>query len=430
MGSGYANFDIAIVGPPEAYAVRVLASPAGQASAAFVNPFTPIELARFINAVGPPRVASRRLVPVEGRVTEVRAYGQRLADALFTGDVGTTFRESLAACVLDGSELRIRLRLEAVPDLDALPWEYLYDSGLERFLTLSKKTPVVRVLSVGRPCPAGHRDPAAPGARHDLESVGRWPGSTSNGKNACCASRPRTSWSQACWSSWWSPRPPWPTCSGPCSRTSTSSISSATAASTKAPRKACSLSSAKDDGAAHFVAGARLGTLLHDASASPARRPQRLRGCPHQQPRRLLRGGAGPGPPRPARRRGHAVRDLRPRGARLQPPVLLVPHPGPRHRGHPVRGPQGHGGLGRGFRVGHPRPAAVRDRAAVHRHPAAERGRGRRWSERGRVGAALLGRREPRPVALPGSSGRPRGGQERHRAAAPRAGGGRAAAVP
>ena len=153
MGSGYANFDIAIVGPPGAYAVRVLASPAGQASAAFVNPFTPIELARFINAVGPPRVASRRLVPVEGRVTEVRAYGQRLADALFVGDVGTTFRESLAACVLDGSELRIRLRLEAVPDLDALPWEYLYDSGLERFLTLSKKTPVVRVLPSADPPP-------------------------------------------------------------------------------------------------------------------------------------------------------------------------------------------------------------------------------------------------------------------------------------
>jgi hypothetical protein len=153
VSSGYANFDIEIVGTPQAYAVRVLASPAGEASATFVNPFTPIELARFINAVGPPRVASRRLVPLEGRVTEVRAYGQQLADALFTGDVGTTFRESLAACVRNGSELRIRLRLAAVPDLDALPWEYLYDSALERFLTLSKKTPVVRVLSSADPAP-------------------------------------------------------------------------------------------------------------------------------------------------------------------------------------------------------------------------------------------------------------------------------------
>ncbi|HET7802078.1 MAG TPA: CHAT domain-containing protein [Humibacillus xanthopallidus] len=154
MASSHADFDIEIVGTQQAYAVRVLASPAGTASAPFVNPFTPFEIARFLNAVGPPRVASRRLVPVEGRVTEVRAFGQQLADALFAGDVGTVFRESLATCVRDGSELRIRLRLEAVPDLDGLPWEYLYDSGLERFLTLSKKTPVVRVLSSADPAPA------------------------------------------------------------------------------------------------------------------------------------------------------------------------------------------------------------------------------------------------------------------------------------
>jgi len=154
MGSSHADFDIEIVGTQQAYAVRVLSSPAGTASAPFVNPFTPVEIARFINAVGPPRVASRRLVPVEGRVTEVRTFGQQLADALFTGEVGTVFRDSLASCVRDGSQLRIRLRLEAVPDLDGLPWEYLYDSGLERFLTLSKKTPVVRVLSSADPAPA------------------------------------------------------------------------------------------------------------------------------------------------------------------------------------------------------------------------------------------------------------------------------------
>src|SRR3954453_21674384 len=121
VGDGYANFDVAIVGRSGAYAVQVLASPAGQASAPFVLPFSSTEVARFINAVGPPRVTSRRLVPLEGRVTEARAYGPRLPDALFSGDVGTAFRESLAACMVDGSELRIRLRLEAVPDLDALP---------------------------------------------------------------------------------------------------------------------------------------------------------------------------------------------------------------------------------------------------------------------------------------------------------------------
>ena len=153
MGDSYVDFDLEIVGSAGAYAVRVLASPAGEASAEFVNPFAATELARFINAVGPPRVTSRRLVPLEGRVDEVRGYGQRLADALFTGPVDTAFRESLAACARERSELRIRLRLEAVPDLEALPWEYLYDSELERFLTLSKKTPLVRLLASADPSP-------------------------------------------------------------------------------------------------------------------------------------------------------------------------------------------------------------------------------------------------------------------------------------
>ena len=47
----------------------------------------------------------------------------------------------------------MRLRLDAVPELDPVPWEYLYDSaGSSRFLTLSQETPVVRLLdSLERP---------------------------------------------------------------------------------------------------------------------------------------------------------------------------------------------------------------------------------------------------------------------------------------
>ncbi len=46
----------------------------------------------------------------------------------------------------------MRLRLDAVPELDPVPWEYVYDSRLERFLTLSQETPVVRLLdSLKRP---------------------------------------------------------------------------------------------------------------------------------------------------------------------------------------------------------------------------------------------------------------------------------------
>jgi hypothetical protein len=50
MGNGYADFDVEIVGTAPTYAVRVLASPVGTASASFVNPFTPEVVAQVVRA--------------------------------------------------------------------------------------------------------------------------------------------------------------------------------------------------------------------------------------------------------------------------------------------------------------------------------------------------------------------------------------------
>ncbi|MEP6872575.1 MAG: CHAT domain-containing protein [Anaerolineaceae bacterium] len=44
--------------------------------------------------------------------------------------------------------LRIRLRLSETPELADLPWEYLYNAPLNRFLSLSTETPVVRYLDL------------------------------------------------------------------------------------------------------------------------------------------------------------------------------------------------------------------------------------------------------------------------------------------
>ncbi|WP_076259010.1 CHAT domain-containing protein [Intrasporangium flavum] len=146
MSGDYLDFDIALTREGQGYAAHVLDSPAGQASTPFTLPFGAADLARFMVAVGPPRVTSRRLVPAESRVVDVREYGRRLADALLAGDVGRAFRDSLATATAQGRDLRLRLRLDAVPDLDPVPWEYLYDKGLERFVALSQETPVVRLL--------------------------------------------------------------------------------------------------------------------------------------------------------------------------------------------------------------------------------------------------------------------------------------------
>jgi len=152
MSRDYLDFDVAVTPEGQGYAAHVLASPAGDASAPFTLPFSATDLAQFMIAVGPPRVSSRRLVPAEARVVDVKEYGRRLGDALLSGDVGKSFRASLTAAQAGGRDLRLRLRLDAVPDLDPVPWEYLYDSTLGRFLTLSQETPVVRLLdSLERP---------------------------------------------------------------------------------------------------------------------------------------------------------------------------------------------------------------------------------------------------------------------------------------
>ena len=142
----YLDFDVAIVPRGRGYTAQVLCAPAELASAPFTLPFAAADLAQFMIAVGPPRVPSRRLVPAGARVADVREYGQRLGDALLSGAVGTSLRNSLAAANGQGNALRVGLRLDAVPELDSVPWEYLYDTHLDRFLTLSRETPVVRVL--------------------------------------------------------------------------------------------------------------------------------------------------------------------------------------------------------------------------------------------------------------------------------------------
>lgn len=154
MAGDYFDFDIAIEGSTAGYRARVVDSPAGQAGGQFDLPFSAPELAEFIVAVGPPRLPSRRLVPAESRLGDVEDFGKRLNEALFAGPVASAFTLSLDRAASAGKGLRVRLRLSAVPELDSVPWEYLYSPSLLRFLTLSNDTPVVRLLDAATPARA------------------------------------------------------------------------------------------------------------------------------------------------------------------------------------------------------------------------------------------------------------------------------------
>ena len=142
----YDNFDLTIRRSGDAYVAEVTRSPAGSASAAFQLPLTAVEVENFQLRLTRPR-GLRRIESAE--TTFVRSYGERLFRAVFTGDTYARLRSSLDLTVSEGKALRIRLNLTAVPELAVYPWEYLLDVGAAgggRYLALSNRTPLVRVL--------------------------------------------------------------------------------------------------------------------------------------------------------------------------------------------------------------------------------------------------------------------------------------------
>ena len=145
----YLDFDMLIESVEGGYAVRVLSSPAGEASAKFTLPFSDLELDNIALQLGRTRRGVRRLESPEMEVA--RTFGKRLFEAVFTPQVRDRLRGSLGSVNQEGKGLRIRLRTAGAPELADLPWEYLYDPSLERFLLLSVQTPLVRYLEVPQP---------------------------------------------------------------------------------------------------------------------------------------------------------------------------------------------------------------------------------------------------------------------------------------
>ncbi|MBI4674246.1 MAG: SUMF1/EgtB/PvdO family nonheme iron enzyme [Chloroflexi bacterium] len=143
----YLDFDLLIERFGERYRARVIQSPAGQASSEFALPFSDIEIENLMLRVGRPRHTVVRKVE-SAEMHAAKAFGAKLFDAVFTGDVRAVLRSSLDAANREGKGLRLRLRLADTPELGDLPWEFLYNSNLNRFLTLSVKTPLVRYLEL------------------------------------------------------------------------------------------------------------------------------------------------------------------------------------------------------------------------------------------------------------------------------------------
>ena len=92
-----------------------------------------------------PHCAAARAMPTSSQ--EVGAF---LFEAIFCGDVAGLLRTSLGMVRAAGKGLRIQLRIEA-PELESIPWEYIYDPAEDSRLALSAETALVRHVPLRLP---------------------------------------------------------------------------------------------------------------------------------------------------------------------------------------------------------------------------------------------------------------------------------------
>jgi len=142
----FLDFDLMFQRTAEGYRASVLGSPAGQASVELAPPFSDLEIENFLLRFGRARQSVRRLGTPQ--IEFAQAFGGRLFEAAFNGEVRSCLRSSLDEAQRLDLGLRIRLRLAEAPELNDLPWEFLLHPGLNRFLALSAETPLVRYLDL------------------------------------------------------------------------------------------------------------------------------------------------------------------------------------------------------------------------------------------------------------------------------------------
>lgn len=141
----YKNFDLYIeskVG--DAYPVRVKSETLGEADGVFT--------------LAPEYVTDAEALKKLRQISEgnnlPQTFGVALHGSLFQQDVGAMLLKCLGSVLTDDEKgMRIRLILTP-PEVAALPWEFLYDTGTKCFLCTSGKTPITRYINLNEPIKA------------------------------------------------------------------------------------------------------------------------------------------------------------------------------------------------------------------------------------------------------------------------------------
>ena len=160
-------FDLLISRPwigGRSYRAHLVRSPAGEAKGRLRWPRR-AKLQELLTALGQPgraalgaallgsRAASRVVRHVvtaceqEGPLDQVAVHlGEILFQFLFPGRIQQCLRHSLVVAQRHQVGLALRLHLSAVPELAALPWEYLFDPQKKQFLVQAAHVDVARTL--------------------------------------------------------------------------------------------------------------------------------------------------------------------------------------------------------------------------------------------------------------------------------------------
>src|SRR5688500_2540560 len=144
----YLDFDVEIgAAAGGGYTVRVLRSPAGEASGTMSLSLESLELGDRIEALQTALLRSgvSDHAPATPEAKTVEEFGRELWSAVFTGDVLATYEVSRREARQQGAGIRLKLRVGS-PELAAVPWEYLYDTRRGDYLAISSATPLVRYV--------------------------------------------------------------------------------------------------------------------------------------------------------------------------------------------------------------------------------------------------------------------------------------------
>ena len=143
----YQNFELVLERADGGFRVRYLSSDE-EITAVYSLPFSSLELENFILKMGQSRRDLRRVASPELQVA--KTFGIRLFESLFAGPIRDRYQKALHDTERQGQGLRFLLRFSDVPELVNVPWEYIYEPSLARFIALSADTPIVRSLDVSR----------------------------------------------------------------------------------------------------------------------------------------------------------------------------------------------------------------------------------------------------------------------------------------